>query len=138
MNYLEALDKLAFSRPGFEWANYAGYPAAYRADYRTALTHLHDYRALRIAAAHLPDETIADAAEGTRIAFIARRNGEGVEADYTTGQYYPTEYRAACCRVLASALWYAQRTSMIAPTGDSLRASFRNRFGAAIQRRWFN
>lgn len=136
--YLEALDKLAFSRPGFDPANYPGYPSAYRQDYRTALRDLHDYRTLSQAASHLPDSAIAEAAQGARITFITKRNGEGVEADYTTGQYYPTEYRAGCCRVLASALWEAQRTSMDAPTGDSLRASFRNRFGSAIQRRWFN
>ena len=34
------------------------------------------------------------------------------ELDYCTGQYWPTEYRAAACAVLASALWAYWRADM--------------------------
>lgn len=81
-----------------------------------------------------------------------------VEIDYTTGQYWPTEYRKAAAAVLAAALWEWQRDSMPKPdavvaasfkerfgdsydgksAGDWLRRSFRKEFGSALQRRWFN
>ena len=43
---LHALDAFLESRPGFDPANYAGAPQAYRADYRCAYQHLQDGRAL--------------------------------------------------------------------------------------------
>ena len=36
------------------------------------------------------------------------------ELDYCTGQYWPTEYRAAACVVLASALWAYWRADAVA------------------------
>lgn len=84
--------------------------------------------------------------------------------DYCTGQYWPTEYRAAACAVLAAALWdYKRSKCMPAPfkvygsdhdwyafktsagglpkpvsAGDWLRSSFRRDFGRSIQSRWFD
>jgi hypothetical protein len=40
----------------------------------------------------------------------------GVSLDYCTGQYWPTEYRAAVCAVLASLLWAHAREHMPAPS----------------------
>lgn len=80
-----------------------------------------------------------------------------VRLDYCTGQYWCTEYRAAACAVLASALWDCQRKSLpinehgkpyetygpkpgggLMSAGDRLRNSFRNWYGRGIQSRWFN
>lgn len=84
--------------------------------------------------------------------------------DYCTGQYWPTEYRAAACAVLAAALWDYARENMPAPKGkvtrisgvgpfahesehdsidglspgDWLRKHFRREFGAHMQKRWFD
>lgn len=78
-----------------------------------------------------------------------------VRIDYCTGQYWPTEYRAAACAVLASALWdytrehcmptaksgdlYCSQTKRGArvSAGDWLRAHFRQQFGRGIASRWF-
>ena len=75
--------------------------------------------------------------------------------DYCTGQYWPTEYRAGACRVLASLLWDYWRGDMPAPdangnfphpgrrgfivssAGDYLRAKARAELGASIASRWF-
>lgn len=85
-----------------------------------------------------------------------------VKIEYTTGQYFPTEYRRAACAVLASALWAYARENMPKPNGkitrfdsegeflsehdniegktpgDWLRAHFARRFGRNIAARWFN
>lgn len=83
-----------------------------------------------------------------------------VHIEYTTGQYWPTEYRAAAAAVCASALWSAVRTHMPPADGkltrthgvfttehdnvegktpgDWLRSHFRKMYGSALQRRWFN
>ncbi len=68
-------------------------------------------------------------------AFSGRLTLENGRLDYCTGQYFPTEYRAAVCGVLASALWQYYRTPET--TGDDLRKLFRRKFGRGIQSRWF-
>lgn len=61
--------------------------------------------------------------------------------DYVTGQYWCTEYRAAAAAVLAYALWDAWRADLpdgLDAPGKVLREMARRRFGAGIQKRWFN
>ena len=36
----------------------------------------------------------------------SRSNGDKVRIDYCTGQYWPTEYRPAVCRLLSSVIWH--------------------------------
>ncbi len=82
-----------------------------------------------------------------------------VRIEYDCGQYLPTEYRAAVCAVLASALWAWTREHAMPPrcnadgedylypdhvsktvvsAGDWLRAHFAREFGRGIASRWFN
>lgn len=104
---LFALRRFVAFRPGLEYANY-GDPAAYRAEMRRITKQRHDA------------ETLLDYVERTSItadqlraafrnAFSGRlslvESDTGMRLDYCTGQYYPTEYRAAVCAVLVSALW---------------------------------
>lgn len=42
--------------------------------------------------------------------------------EYTTGQYWPTEYRKAACAVLASALWAGAAASMPAESGYQVQS----------------
>lgn len=84
--------------------------------------------------------------------------------DYCTNAYFPTEYRRAAAAMCAAALWAWQRENMPAPdmpapdkpeapemgryaeprsyegrsAGDWLRRKFRQDFGSAIQKRWFD
>lgn len=62
----------------------------------------------------------------------------GGELSYTTGQYFPTEYRAAACRAIATAWWNHWRADY---TGDRFAAFARTKakahFGRAIADRWF-
>lgn len=108
-NILEALHAFIRSRPGLEYGNY-GDPAAYRSELRRITRDLQDARTLlhSIERAHgITGRNLLDAA---RWAFSGRLNiqtvdGDKVRIDYTTGQYYPAEYRRAVAAVAAAALW---------------------------------
>lgn len=132
--YLEALDALVASRPGFDPANYSD-AASYRADQRAAMLAARDYRVLRLyVAPHA--EALLDAARGSRIAFVPEQDGP-VRVEYCTGQYYPTEYRAAACRLLASLEWRRVAGNHPEWSTDDIRAYARRTFGRGMAGRWF-
>lgn len=140
--YLEALDALAYSRPGLDYANY-GDAASFRADQRANMRDAADYRLLRLYVAPT-DAELSEAARGSRLSFLPRvsmehrvcapaRDGLQVTADYCACQYYPREYRAACVRLLARVWWARQ-----AGTTDDIRRQAARVFGRGIARRWFS
>ena len=132
-----ALRAFINSRPGFEPANYAGAPDAYRADYRTAYRDLQDARELlrHVERSSMTADTLLREGLTRRLTIFSWPDGR-VRLDYTPGQYYPTEYRAAACRALADALWAHYRES--SSTGDSLRRTMRSLLGARLANRWFS
>lgn len=74
-------------------------------------------------------------------AFSGRLTWDGDRLHYVTGQYWYTEYRAAAAAVLAYAIWDAWRATLpdgLDASGTVLREMARHRFGAGIQRRWFD
>lgn len=149
-----ALRRFTNSRPGLDFGNY-GDVSAYRSeacgiarDRREALT--------LIRAVELSSMTADELREGFR-AFSGRLqlpSRHGLKLDYTTGQYYPTEYRKAVAAVCAAAMWsYWRAHCMPKPVtvkdgerdlydglsaGDFLRRCARNAFGANMAKRWFN
>ena len=138
------------ARPGFDPANYFGAPEAYRADARTALQQRHDaLRMLVVFECHAFPlsayageylQALLDQLQRGRLTLRETAPGR-FALEYCAGQYYPTEYRGAACRVLAGALWDLQRETLQREgktvTGDMLRASFANWFGRGIASRWF-
>lgn len=126
------------------WNDTAG-RSAYRSEQRSITQDKHDAERLLRAVEGIEDITAADLMEATR-AYSGRlqikQNATGSwEIEYCTGQYFPTEYRAAVCAVLASALWYDSRKDIpeeVENKGEYLRKSFVRWFGRGIARRWFN
>lgn len=65
--------------------------------------------------------------------------------DYCTGQYWPTEYRAAVCAVLGTVLFDAWRKDCppddklgkVSP-GTWIRSGLRREFGRTLQSRWMD
>lgn len=123
----DALATFIRSRPGFDPHNY-GDAASYRADVRRAARQKRDAETMLAAVRRRDSITGADlieAARGGRLTIEATRveypnelpnpYGYRVRIDYCAGQYYPTEYRAGVCRVLANALWNYARDNMPAP-----------------------
>ena len=165
---MQALDKFVAQCPGLEFGNY-GDVKAYRSEMRSITRDRHDYNALA-RAVERSDSITADmllraseSAFSGRLSLTIAPDGR-VAPEYTTGQYFPTEYRKAACAVLASALWYHVREhKMPAPDGKVaatlshgdghpsyslngkshsaggwLRAYFRREFGRSIANRWFS
>lgn len=141
-NIIAALYGFIAKRPKFDPANY-GDVASYRADVRMATRQLNDARLL-LRQIELRDsitaEDLLDAARGGRLDVTVI--GDNVQVDYTTGQYWPTEFRAGVARLAASALWDRARRDMIEADGrtdgDTIRARFRRQFGRGMASRYFN
>jgi len=62
-------------------------------------------------------------------------NAEKQRFDYCAGQYFPTEYRAAACAVLASVIWDYFRDSY--PSRDRIEKEVCGYLGRGIVSRWF-
>ena len=142
---LETLAQWINQRPGLDPRNYisdyrdADGRAAYRSEARSITRQLHDARALlRYIELHptIDAQRILDAARGR---LTIKPAGQSFEIDYCTGQYWPTEYRSAAARVMASAIWdYFRKDCVRSEGADSIRALAKKEFPAPIARRWFN
>ena len=119
-------------RPGFEHGNYNTL-SAYRADQRRAMNDKAD--ALALISAY-PDDAdprflVGVLSSGNRLSL------EGGQLEYTAGQYYCTEYRAAVCRAVSEALRslsWAQSQERLAET----RKRMARIVGRGCANRWFS
>lgn len=131
-----ALRAFIHQRPGFDPADYAGAPAAYRADYRKCLRDRDDALAMlayveRASDSENMERHLRHALSSGRLVML-----DDGTLDYTTGQYWPTEYRNAAARVLARALfWYLFHTDT--KGGHAARRIACNALGRGIAKRWF-
>ena len=149
---LDTLATFARQRPGLEFANY-GDAAAYNSEARAITRDLEHFRTLLRAVEWRDIDAAAILEHATR----GRLTWNGSGWDYCTGQYFPTEYRKAACRLLASVLWdYTRKGAMPKPDkhtddagrvretyrglsgGTWLRTYFRREFGRAIASRYFD
>jgi hypothetical protein len=131
---LEALARFVAQRSGIDGRNYGGSREAFLGDYRRILRDGREARALlRVVqlSTCLPDSILVDVLKSGRLTW------DGKRLDYCAGQYFPTEYRAAACRALASVLWnYWGDGGRY--TADQIRAAAKSNLGRGITRRWFN
>jgi len=139
---LDALSRHISQRSGIDARNYFDSWSdtegrkAFNAEYREILREGRDARTLLYFVRRSVTITAERILQATKHAYSGRLtyNAEKDRFDYCTGQYFPTEYRAAACAVLASVLWtWCERS-----TGDDKRTYFRREFGRGIQSRWFN
>lgn len=144
---LDALATWIAQRPGLDPRDYirgsqdrAGL-AAYRSDARSITRDLRAARAgiAAVERSGIPATELHDAfrdAYAERLSVVVSPKPDGgyrVRLEYTTGQYWPTEYRAAAAAVLARALW-----TYYAPAykdGRSLRAAL-SRLVPELRRFW--
>ena len=141
---LNLIHKFIAQRSGIDWRNYVSSGSdtagrdALRADYTRILKHGRDARALLSAVerSSITGETIIE-----RLRTGGRLSLDGERLEYTTGQYFPTEYRAAVCNLLASLLLDHYGHDDTAT--DGLRPLVRARnwakrnLGRGIADRWF-
>ena len=127
-----ALRAFVAQRPGFEHGNYNTL-SAYRADQRRAMSDKADALALISA---FPDDADARFLVGA-LSSGNRLSLEGGQLDYTPGQYYCTEYRAAVCRAVSDALHslsWAQSQERLTET----RQRMARIVGRGCANRWFS
>jgi hypothetical protein len=126
------------SRPGLEWQNY-GDAASYRAEMRGITRDRADAMQLLNAVELRDGITAEDLKYALQHNFSGRLtwDSEAQRLEYCTGQYYPTEYRAAACAVLAGALRRYWRENNTGRPGEGLYALAQSHFGRGIANRWF-
>ena len=139
-NMLALMRRHLGQRSGMDWRNYAsGWNdrdgmRAFRAEQNQVARDGRDARAL-LAFIESRDgitaEDLQAAARGGRLDWTPER------IDYTTGQYFAVEYRAAACRVMASAIWHYLGDGVEADRADKIRKAARGYFGRGIASRWF-
>ena len=109
---IEALRKFISKRSGIDFRNYwdgnrVESMANFLSDYRPMMQDGRDARAMLKKIEATDGITATDLIEATS-AFSGRLKFEKLKGkvvvDYTTGQYFPTEYRKAACAVLKRAL----------------------------------
>ena len=127
-----ALRAFVAQRPGFDYRKY-NTAGAYRADQKRAMRDKADALALISA---FPDNAdprflVGVLSSGNRLSL------EGGQLEYTAGQYYCTEYRAAVCRAVSDALRslsWAQSQERLAET----RQRMARIVGRGCANRWFS
>lgn len=135
---IDNLNKWIKQRSGLDFGNY-GDIRSYRAELRRITKDYQNARELLAFVAMRDGITAADIVAAAKCAYSGRLeiNEETGAINYTTGQYWPTEYRAAVCAVLAAAIWAYFRESGH-DSGDSIRKAAHAEFGRGIASRWFN
>ena len=144
-------------RPGLDFNNY-GCATSYRAELRSITKQRADaiqlLRAVELRESIEAGELVAafPHAFSGRLGLTETKGKPALF--YCAGQYFPTEYRAAVCAVLARCLWVWVRTDCMpegVKDGDSevygpkklsaggfIRDFFKREFGRGIASRWFN
>jgi len=137
---LEALEKHINQRSGIDWRNYYSLwtdskgRKAFNSERYSIARDGQDARALLRAVA-IRDISAPEMLKG----FTGRLvYNDGTNAfDYYEGQYFPTEYRAAACRALATVLWdYARDQGYT--TREQIQKWACAKLGRGICNRWFN
>lgn len=130
-------------RPQLEFGNY-GDRAAYRSEIRSITRQRADALKL-LRAIELRDSiTAADIVAAFTGRLTLGTNKGKLCLDYCTGQYWPTEYRAAVARLASSLLWgYWRDASYYVNDGglnvaNYIRKTAKGELGRGIASRWFN
>lgn len=148
---IDALNRWIAQRPGLEFGNY-GDVSSYRSELRSIGRDLQHARSMiNYVAWHdsITADMILDAAKSGRLSI--KVDGDKVSIDYCTGQYWPTEYRAAVCRLMSSVIWSWMCDNMPKPVptnygcpkhnglsaADYIRRQAVRELGRSIAGRWF-
>lgn len=136
---IEKLKAFVEQRPGFEFVNY-GSMKYYKADYSKALKDKNSFYEILALAQNFV--TYSELQE-TLFIYLKRNSGrltldENNNLQYCVGQYFPTEYRAAACRILAGLVWDIVRDQYPKFTGTEIRKFITKRLITKNSKLYFN
>ena len=142
-NTTEKLIKFVNQRPGLDFCNY-GDIAAYRSESREITKDRSDfYELLGLASRRIDNLEAAITEHLTNNSGRLSINKEG-ELTYCTGQYFPTEYRPAACRVLRDLIWASYRDekntdgSPVYTDGHQIRKAIKRNLSRRTFKNYFN
>lgn len=152
LNAIELLNKFVNQRAGLCFANY-GDRKAYQAESREITKDRNDYYELLGLATSRYSEWV----DGKQVSnlnqalidYLSKTGGrltlKGEKLEYCTGQYFPTEYRPAACRVLVDLIWasYRDEVETNAPNpvykdGNEIRKAIRRNLSRRVSYNYFN
>lgn len=143
MNTTQKLIKFVNQRPGLEFANY-GDSKSYNAESREITKDRNDFfELLAWAQSRIQnfDRKLTFNLENSngRLTLV---NGE---LQYVTGQYFPTEYRPAACRIVAQLIWNDLRDETehnspnpIYKDGHAMRKAASRNLSRRVVKNYFN
>ena len=143
-NTTEKLIKFVNQRPGLDFANY-GDVKLYRSESAEITKDRRDfYELLGLATRRIDgfDAKLKRELLNTSGRLTMKEGGEYIE--YCTGQYFPTEYRPAACRVIVSLLWNDYRDEKdangqaIYKDGNEIRKAIRRNLSRRCGKNYFN
>ena len=143
MTTIEKLNKFVNQRAGLDFANY-GDMRLYRQESREITRDRSDYyELLCLASARVSDldEKLTAQLKRTGDRLSMSENGN---LEYCTGQYFPTEYRPAACRLLRDIIWADYRDEKdaqgqpIYKDGHEIRKAIRRRLSRRVAKNYFN
>lgn len=124
---LDLLQKFVDQRPGLNFADY-GDVRVYRNESAEITRDRSDfYELLRVALSLLSHAELEAKLTQRLTTSSDRLTLENNRLQYITGQYFPTEYRPAACRLLVSAIWGEFQKNETLQTGHDIRRAIRNR-----------
>lgn len=129
---MDALSVFIRQRAGLEFGNY-GDLQSYRQEQRSITKDRH--QAFELFRFICRSESIT--AERIKAEARNRLEWKNDKWEYTTGQYFPTEYRRAVCNMLSAVLWNWFREECKCETREKIQASAKRNFSRAVAKRWF-
>lgn len=143
IDIINLLCKFVDSRPCLDFNDYGRDIKTYRAESREITNDRRDfYELLNVARWRV--DNLSEKIEEELTTSGNRLTLEGNKLKYITGQYYPTEYRPAACRVIKSIIW---REFMNAKTpegankyetGHDIRKAIKKHLSRRVSRLYFN
>lgn len=131
VNAIAMLRDFVAKRPGFELCNY-GSMKYYRRDYNECLKDRNSFYELLNLAMDRYEARLNEVLTNYLSNSSDRLALENGKLRYHTGQYFPTEYRNAACRVLASLIWNSYRDekredgTKVYETGHEIRKAIKS------------
>ena len=125
----------AHQRPGLNFADY-GDVKIYRRESTEITKDLHDFREL-FSLASLCVSDFAEKLTKELKETSGRLTLDGDRLQYIAGQYFPTEYRPAACRVLVNLMWKNHVNNYRTETGKQIRAYFKKRLSRRVYKNYF-